>query len=1553
MKNLLTLFTMLLLCIASTWAEDYSQGYYTMSPGAGASYFGFYSSDNESSATASVYGGSTAPKNAVIFTFEKTDQSDVYYWYDCNNRKYVYANSAGYLKTSDTKVTDDDNYKWYIKDDGNGNLTITDMTGYNSGNPTKGLVQLSSVGGWWASKCTLSSNTGRNTWKLNLLFKKDTPYYIGLQRSSDRYLQYGSGNMQQASVSEKTNSNIFYFTDAGDGAINIYSLKDNTPRGYALDAVSGAGKIATANAVKNFYVRRTNNDSYPFAFLTEAGSNALYLSNHGGTAQSNMGLYSSIDDSGTRLKAEEVPLETLFADLLTTARQLVAPGRSHAGHPGFPALDIFDALQDAITVAEAVDTPTGSDVLALNSKINQFTSSTILLTLNKLYRFETACTSKPGYVISANASNGLIWGALDVTDGKQIWRTTWLSNGTFGTIKNVGTGLYPQGKAHNTGQLQLAGDATNTQIVALGTNTGQFNIKPNNQGAMHMKGWNWGTSTVTEEIIAWNSTDAGSASAWYIYEVEQYTVSITGDDGTGRIIVNGTEYADGQSFYNTKGSELTAVAKNIANHTTGDVVVDGNTISVTYTEATTVDLSVVYRYTDDNGDWVELKSGTESVAAGATAQVPVTLTADETLRFTGGTYQIGDGETTAFTMGSFAEAYTGNISFTAPDAGATLYVNLQVRPLPTTGKLYRFYNVSNSIHWMYNTGTRLAVTSARKSDRSDMFYLVEAGTGVYKFVSALNGNGYNQVTWQNQTNPVRYERTGRLTIARESSDLSVLIGQSGKTGTLQYLHANGDDDGHQVVVWSNSGGNSRWYVEEVPASEIADPALEIAKVEATRVLNKRGVGYPTASSAAYAALRTAVNAADATAETINAAVTAYSATTAEIQMPEDGKTYTVTSVSKDDTKRYYMNYAEAGYTLVATTGLKDGSYPTTAYLTCKVVGDKYAFVNEDGKYFIFKGGSSSGADNSNKGYVDTYNPLHDFTVSRMTKGGNCTSENDAYLGYVSMMGYRPTIAQGTNDVYFVIGSANGTYDHAASPYFNDSYSSALALDEVSGHTPSTAASEAIEKIDVAIGKAEALALISPYTDKIAPGTGNYTVTLGEDDYTDASSVEAAIESWASLSDCVTPVITINQPTSGYYRILNKGTQRYVNCTKVDNAATHTSAGITGDDEAMTIFYIDEDKNIQAYDNGAYWKGVYRMGRGTFVDATYGELTYKHPWQFIEGNTLGTYKLIYGNDTEGKYHATGSGEATGYAGVGSAAADADAATWTLVAVTELPDRTEAGSTERSNEITYAPAGTIVPATVPNVLVTTAENTYQCNNLQLTDDLISEFGSGTRTSFVGTNVTYNRATSANQWGTICLPYAVSTDGDVAYYRLVAPVGDQTLRFERVTDATTTAYEPYLIKKAADAGLAIGASGAEFELGNPAPQDLGAHNGFVLKGIMVNTSVIDGTDYLVAKNEDYVAVTDPDAYYFEASSNTFRALNGRFNLKAFRAYLSTTDGTASARSILGIDISEDGQATGISIVESEDGKTVDIVYDLNGRRLQEARKGINIINGKKVIK
>ena len=580
--------------------------------------------------------------------------------------------------------------------------------------------------------------------------------------------------------------------------------------------------------------------------------------------------------------------------------------------------------------------------------------------------------------------------------------------------------------------------------------------------------------------------------------------------------------------------------------------------------------------------------------------------------------------------------------------------------------------------------------------------------------------------------------------------------------------------------------------------------------------------------------------------------------------------------------------------------------------------------------------------------------------------------------------------------YVVTGNTSNYGDKITAAYPTDTYHTyALAHNAEQNKYILTVAPT------VALKQQQAINAAAPYFDgrHVGTGVGKYTVKLGETSYMDFASYGNAVMAWETLSDCVTPVITINQPTSGYYMLkskYNEATGYYLQCeNKVVSQSDHAKQTTTTD--ASNIFYItvgESNSSIKSYTTGYYF------GLNTYANYTE-NIVAPVMWTFSEGSNKGTYTMQSSITTSsvGRYLYGYSDSNKLYVDRNSSPTSDGHTDWILVpvAVEDLPVIVAPGSTDKNkkilgniqteaevqenitagtafvdlseatitgtnidaikgavaevnqNAIIIAPAGTVPGSATTNVLLKADEGKYTCNNLQLTDDIIPVFEAGT--IFTGTDVTYNRTESANQWGTICLPYAVSTDGDVAYYRLVAPVGDQTLRFERVTDATTTAYEPYLIKKAADAGLTISASDAEFTLGNPAPQV--EYDGFVLKGTMVSTSVINGVaPYTVAKDGYQQAVTDPNAYYFDASSNTFRALNGRFNLKAFRAYLTAT-GTASARSILSIDISEDGQSTGISFVESEDGKTVDIVYDLNGRRLQEAKKGINIINGKKVIK
>jgi hypothetical protein len=542
--------------------------------------------------------------------------------------------------------------------------------------------------------------------------------------------------------------------------------------------------------------------------------------------------------------------------------------------------------------------------------------------------------------------------------------------------------------------------------------------------------------------------------------------------------------------------------------------------------------------------------------------------------------------------------------------------------------------------------------------------------------------------------------------------------------------------------------------------------------------------------------------------------------------------------------------------------------------------------------------------------------------------------------------------------------------------------------------------------DLAQEKREkAIFAVEPYKDYIGTGVNHYSIYVdGESELCQSmDAFNTAIEKWTEEGEYIVPDIRLNQPTSGYYKIKSSDDEDigyYISCENIDNSDDSFAKQTTSTNE-NNIFYIDYDETngtIKSYSTGKYFGYHTRANYTT-------ETNCPAKWTFGFGRKMGTYTLtsdvIY--STQGNlngqilYGWNGTNETFKVDRYDvQVAGHTD---WILIPVAkeDLPVISAPGSTTTNpvilgnitstddvtdkidanakfidlsdatisasideikaevekinpNAIIIAPEGTSVASTTTNVLLTTdTENTYTCNNLQLNDDVIAQFTTEA-TTFQNTNVTYTRASSASVWGTICLPYATSTQGDISYYRLVES-STSNLRFEKISDANTTAYEPYLIKKEAGAGLSVSAEGQEFNIGISGPQNGSSHNNYKLQGVLVNTSVINGTNYTSAKEGYDVAITDPNAYYFVAADNTFRKLNGRFNLKAFRAYLTAT--SANARENIGIDIFDNDQPTGISFVESEDGKTVDVIFDLNGRRLQNAKKGINIINGKKVIK
>ena len=110
--------------------------------------------------------------------------------------------------------------------------------------------------------------------------------------------------------------------------------------------------------------------------------------------------------------------------------------------------------------------------------------------------------------------------------------------------------------------------------------------------------------------------------------------------------------------------------------------------------------------------------------------------------------------------------------------------------------------------------------------------------------------------------------------------------------------------------------------------------------------------------------------------------------------------------------------------------------------------------------------------------------------------------------------------------------------------------------------------------------------------------------------------------------------------------------------------------------------------------------------------------------------------------------------------------------------------------------------------------------------------------------------------------------------------------------------------------------------------------------LRGGFETVTTPEGTIYTLQAAYDATAENN-----VSANEVAFRQYNGA-TIQGFRAYLPVAGNVR----IAGMRI-VDGDVTRIEGVSAEESHKVD-VYDLSGRRVQRATKGLYIINGKKVI-
>lgn len=248
---------------------------------------------------------------------------------------------------------------------------------------------------------------------------------------------------------------------------------------------------------------------------------------------------------------------------------------------------------------------------------------------------------------------------------------------------------------------------------------------------------------------------------------------------------------------------------------------------------------------------------------------------------------------------------------------------------------------------------------------------------------------------------------------------------------------------------------------------------------AKEVLALKGVGYPSDEAASRSTFSAAIDAATAKTETtltvddlnaLQTAITTYKNDKSSIEMPQDGETYVFTNVHPGGQTRYFDYSNDNLVTVVRGTTPVD-ELPASAKFTCHKLSDsQFMFVNNDGKYLVWKG--SSDGTNSRKGYLSTYNA--DWCSLQVA------TTSTAVFGCFNFGGKRAD----SKTSYYVV-KANGDFDQASyTEYYNTNYSSAFQFEKVSyPNTVTFNAAEGIEGADYISTFSAPFATIKPASVK--------------------------------------------------------------------------------------------------------------------------------------------------------------------------------------------------------------------------------------------------------------------------------------------------------------------------------------------------------------------------------------------------------------------------------------------------------------------------------------
>lgn len=256
--------------------------------------------------------------------------------------------------------------------------------------------------------------------------------------------------------------------------------------------------------------------------------------------------------------------------------------------------------------------------------------------------------------------------------------------------------------------------------------------------------------------------------------------------------------------------------------------------------------------------------------------------------------------------------------------------------------------------------------------------------------------------------------------------------------------------------------------------------------QAKEAISHTSAGYPLEGNESRTNLQNAINAANGTGDVsaqftnLNKALTAYKSDKA-VKMPENGKVYLLTNVQQDGTCNHFS------YSTGRLTTVKDKT--KAAQFMCRVVNDKYVFVNvEDGKYLIVVGNNHG--HNDKKGYITEYDAQWaDLTLSKN-------------MGIFPCFNIQGKVSDKKESNFLI--KTNGGFEGWDTSEKNDpQYTTAFKLEEVS--YPNTVTFNAVSDVE---GVSNLATFSAPFATVVPEGVTAYYVSTADNTKATMKAIEA-------------------------------------------------------------------------------------------------------------------------------------------------------------------------------------------------------------------------------------------------------------------------------------------------------------------------------------------------------------------------------------------------------------------------------------------------------------